>query len=159
VDVEDTAYIAFTSGSTGEPKGVMVTHKNLTAYVDAANDHYQITAADKLLQFSSLSFDIFVEELFCSICHGATLQFRQAPDKTYTKALLAYITEHKTSVLTLPTAYFHLLCEDVASFAPGSFEALRLIIVGGEKLSSEMLTKWRAGIKGGMSGGDQIKST
>ncbi|TQV81105.1 non-ribosomal peptide synthetase [Aliikangiella coralliicola] len=138
------AYIAFTSGSSGEPKGVVVSQKNLRAYLSAINKHYNITPVDNVLQFSSISFDIFVEELFCSICNGATLQIRGASVNTDIIELSKFIKANETSVISLPTAYFHLLCENIVAIESEYFDVLRLIIVGGEKLSAEMVKKWHS---------------
>lgn len=139
----DIAYMSFTSGTTGLPKGVMISHENLLSYLVASNEYYKIKAGDKLLQFSSLSFDIFIEEFFGSICNGALLQFRGAVEKTDIAQLMDFVSEHKTSVLSIPTAYYHTLCDNIEEISNYDFDSIRLIIVGGEKLSAEMVVKWK----------------
>jgi non-ribosomal peptide synthetase component F len=57
LSVTNQAFIIYTSGSTGKPNGVMVTHGGFASYIEAFNETYQITSADRLLQFASLSFD------------------------------------------------------------------------------------------------------
>jgi non-ribosomal peptide synthetase component F len=70
------AYIIYTSGSTGQPKGVMIEHRALVNYAHAVMAEYEITAADRVLQFASVSFDAHAEEIYpCLIC-GGTLFLR-----------------------------------------------------------------------------------
>src|SRR5262249_26289758 len=74
--VDNLAYVIYTSGSTGMPKGVMVQHGSLANYIQAANSAYEIVPQDRILQFSSFSFDASVEEIFTSLTSGATLVLR-----------------------------------------------------------------------------------
>ena len=70
------AYVIYTSGSTGRPKGVMIEHRALTNYMHAAAAEYEITAADRVLQFASASFDAHVEEIYPCLTRGGTLVLR-----------------------------------------------------------------------------------
>ncbi|WP_434086472.1 AMP-binding protein [Photorhabdus laumondii] len=64
LQLEHLAYVIYTSGTTGQPKGVMVEHKQLSHFVAHISKAYRLTEHDKFLQFSSVSFDISVEECF-----------------------------------------------------------------------------------------------
>ena len=144
---DSLAYISYTSGSTGDPKGVMVTHKNLSSYLKGTVKDYRITHDDTILQFSSVAFDIFVEELFCTICRGAKLIFE---DKSLLKDVDYFtqtIKEKLVSVVSLPTAFFHILCENSDILKWDYLVSLRLVIVGGEKLSANMLDNWKRNTK------------
>ncbi|MGV2915702.1 AMP-binding protein, partial [Streptomyces alfalfae] len=73
VDADHAAYVIYTSGSTGRPKGVTVTHRGIGGFTEAAAERYAVGPGDRVLQFSSPSFDASVLELFISVLSGATL--------------------------------------------------------------------------------------
>ena len=70
---EDGAYLLFTSGSTGEPKGVMVSHANVSAYLQTALERFGLTRDDRTTQLFDLTFDLSVHDLFVTWGAGATL--------------------------------------------------------------------------------------
>ena len=73
---EQLAYVIYTSGSTGQPKGVMIEHRALVNYAHAVIAEYGITAADRVLQFASVSFDAHAEEIYPCLIRGGTLVLR-----------------------------------------------------------------------------------
>jgi len=68
---ENLAYVIYTSGSTGKPRGVLLEHRGLVNHHLAAIDLYELGPTDRTLQFSSLSFDIAIEEIFPTWIAGA----------------------------------------------------------------------------------------
>lgn len=137
------AYVMYTSGSTGLPKGVMVSHANLKSYYAAVNAHYKVGPGDGILQISSCSFDIFVEEVFVSLLSGGRLVLRPAEIMDGGEAFWRFVQDWKVSVLALATAFWHTLC---SGLEPGSppVDCLRLVSVGGEAMSGAMLKRWRS---------------
>ncbi|WP_327000297.1 condensation domain-containing protein [Dactylosporangium sp. NBC_01737] len=135
------AYAMYTSGSTGRPKAVAVPHTALAVRVRWMRDRYDLTAADRVLQFASPSFDTFGEEVYPCLAAGATLVIptgarAELPD------FLATEQGRSVTVLDLPTSYWHELCADPAAvpWPPG----LRLLILGGEQVRPDALERWFA---------------
>ena len=75
---DDVAYVIYTSGSTGTPKGVLVTHRNLVNLCAGVRQMLDLTPADRILQFTSLSFDVAAEEIFPAWTIGAAVVLRPA---------------------------------------------------------------------------------
>jgi amino acid adenylation domain-containing protein len=142
VTANDLAYIMYTSGSTGLPKGVMVPHGALMHYVDAAQRLYGLTAADRVLQFASISFDGSVEEIFCALATGATLFLRTDSTLGSMRALLDKCAAWRITFLSLTTAYWHQLAAAIAAEGLHLPKALRLLVVGGEKINGTLVRTW-----------------
>ena len=91
----------------------MVTQNNLNSYCLAARETYGICHEDNILQFSSFSFDIFVEETFGALVSGATLVFRNAEIMEGGRKFLNFLRDNKISVVSLPTAFWNALLNSV----------------------------------------------
>ncbi len=138
------AYVIYTSGSTGSPRGVIVSHRALDWYCAAAAGHYALRPGDRLLQLSSISFDISVGEIFPCLFAGATVVF-PGSDKPGTD-VFSRCREQAITVLFPPTALWHELAE-VAEVDPGAVpETLRLVSFGGERLLPARLEAWRRAV-------------
>ncbi|WP_342552906.1 amino acid adenylation domain-containing protein [Paenibacillus sp. FSL R7-0652] len=72
-DLGDLAYVLYTSGSTGQPKGVVVEHRSLSAYVNAFQAEFQLRPGDRMLQQAVSTFDTYMEEVFPALTAGASL--------------------------------------------------------------------------------------
>ncbi|QEH36902.1 Linear gramicidin synthase subunit D [Aquisphaera giovannonii] len=140
---EDAAYVLFTSGSTGTPRGVVVSHRSVVNHATAAVDLYAIAAADRVLQFSPLHFDIAVEELFPTWLAGGCVVLRDGDETLDPRAFTDWIAERGITVLDLPTAYWHSWTEYLARRGRGPGGHLRLVIVGGERALPSALGAWR----------------
>ncbi|MEL7495952.1 MAG: AMP-binding protein, partial [Cyanobacteria bacterium J06554_11] len=141
------AYVIYTSGSTGKPKGVMIEHRSLVNFTCAATDKYEISASDRVLQFASINFDAAAEEIFPTLCCGATLVLRT--DEMLSSAS-HFITECQAlnlTVLDLPTAYWHQLATELPNTNLSLPPSLRLIIIGGEAAQPDQLQNWQAWTK------------
>lgn len=138
------AYVAFTSGSTGEPKGVAVERRALAAFARAAVAAYDLGPADRVLQFSSLTFDASIEEIFSALTAGAALVLRDESMLVDPARFVERCAEAGVTVLDLPTAYFQQLSETLASEGRSLPEGVRLVILGGERLEARALAPWRA---------------
>lgn len=136
------AYILYTSGTTGKPKGVMVERKSLANFAKAALSFFEMREDDKCLQFSSISWDTSSEEIFpCLLC-GATLILRSDSPVESFSSLLARANEHQITTWNLPTSYWHDLVEFINRKNIDLPVSLRLVIVGGEKVNKRPVHLW-----------------
>ncbi len=147
VDPGNLAYVIYTSGSTGLPKGVAVPHRSVVAYVRSASREFGLRAGDRELQFSALSFDASVEEIFAPLVAGATVVPRRGPAEE-PALFLAECAERGITVLSLPTAYWHQVAAAVEAEGLSLPPALRLIVIGGERALPERWTAWSRGAGG-----------
>jgi amino acid adenylation domain-containing protein len=138
VDAEDTAYLLFTSGSTGVPKGVGVSQFNVVSYMEYAAKCFGIHGGDRCSQNFDLTFDLSVHDLFTCWGGGATL----CP---YTQMTLTPATQVEELNLTV---WFSV--PSVAMFAsklgllqPGAFPTLRWSLFCGEALPASLAAAWQ----------------
>lgn len=139
------AYIIYTSGTTGRPKGVMIEHQALAAFTKTAAQTYDIQAADRVLQFASISFDASAEEIFPTLYAGATLVIKPRDLIQTPKDFFAYCQTLALSVIDLPTAYWHMIADEIHTLDLPP--CLRLVIIGGETAHPKKLRAWQAAVK------------
>ena len=140
VGADHTAYVIYTSGSTGTPKGVAVTHRGISGFTEAAIERYAVRPGDRVLQFSSPSFDASVLELFISVLSGATLVV--PPNGPWLgDELAAVVDEHRITHSLIPPAALATL----PAPAPGATGGLRTLIVGAEACPAGLVDRWAPG--------------
>jgi amino acid adenylation domain-containing protein len=144
LNAQHLAYVIYTSGSTGTPKGVQVAHASLVNYALAAAATYGLKGADRVLQSSSISFDIAVDEIFATLACGATLVLAPWPRLPSIAEFNALIARRDLTVVNLPTAYWHEWVAATQADAAPLPESLRLVVVGGEAASAAHLRQWRS---------------
>lgn len=133
---EGVAYILYTSGTSGRPKGVMVENHSVVNYAEAFEHEFHIGPGDVMLQYSICSFDIFVEEVFSALLNGATLAI---PSKEIHEgslsALMDFCGRHGVTVIS----GFPYLLADMNRYHcyPGK---LRLLISGGDVIRASYIT-------------------
>jgi amino acid adenylation domain-containing protein len=133
------AYVIHTSGSTGEAKGVAVTHAGLAARVAWMRGAYQLGRRDKVLQFAAVTFDTHAEEIYPCLAAGATLVISPNPALALPE-LLASDAGRDLTVIDLPTPYWHeLVARGTAIAWPGS---LRLAIIGAAEARADAVRDW-----------------
>ncbi|HEY0735673.1 MAG TPA: amino acid adenylation domain-containing protein [Herpetosiphonaceae bacterium] len=143
VHATNLAYVIYTSGSTGRPKGVLTTHQSVVSYLEAVQPLYRLSATDRVLQFASLSFDASAEEIYGSLTTGAALVLRTDEMLASAGIFFAACRDWQLSVLSLPTAYWHELCAQLAGDPVALPSDLRLMIIGGERAQSARLAQWQ----------------
>ena len=138
------AYAIYTSGSTGNPKGVTIEHSALVNFAHAAIQTYDICSNDRVLQFSSPSFDAAIEEIYPCLCTGGTLVFRTDEMLLSVAVFLKHCCDWGITVLDLPTAYWHQLTFELGTNSSLQVPpSVRMVIVGGEAASPERLRVWQ----------------
>ena len=143
---ENQVCIFYTSGSTGQPKGVAITHGALLNYTLSAIKSYQLQARDRVLQFASMSFDASLEEIYPCLCVGATLILRTDEMLDSVSKFLSHCTDANISLLPLPTAYWHEIVswQELKDLSVDEIlPTVRLVIIGGERALPERLAVWQ----------------
>ncbi|MEU2057650.1 non-ribosomal peptide synthetase [Streptomyces bungoensis] len=138
---DHAAYVIYTSGSTGTPKGVTVTHRGIGGFAAAAAERYAAGPGDRVLQFSSPSFDASVLELCVSVLSGALLVV--PPDGPWLgDELAAVLDEHRITHALIPPAALATLPDPAAT---GGAPHLRTLIVGAEACPAALVDRWAPG--------------
>jgi len=127
----DLAYILFTSGSTGVPKGVMIDHQGALNTVADINGRFGIGQADVVFGLSSLHFDLSVYDIFGAAWAGATLVLPPVGDKPLPDTWLAAMRQHGVTVWNSVPALMQLLV-DAAQARGETLPALRHVLLSGD---------------------------
>nr|HET6903710.1 amino acid adenylation domain-containing protein [Ktedonobacteraceae bacterium] len=143
VKAENLAYVIYTSGSTGKPKGVLITHGAIVDHCSTIKKYYELDANDRVLQFSTITFDPSLEQILSTLITGATLILRDSEVWSATD-LQKKMQDYRLTVMNIPTAYWHYIMQEWANAStPLSHHQLRLLIVGGDRLLPEYLDLWQ----------------
>lgn len=141
---DGVAYVLYTSGTSGKPKGVTVENHSVTNYARAFEAEFHTGPGDVMLQYSVCSFDIFVEEVFTTLLNGAALCIpTHAIHKGSLQSLMAFVKRHGVTIID---GFPYLIAE--MNKLPEIPESIKLIISGGDVIRGSYITNLRdKGIK------------
>lgn len=136
-DWSKTAYLIYTSGTSGLPKGVEINQIGLVNLCYSMKDVYAIKPSDRVLQFASLSFDMSVEETFPYWSSGATVVMRESNTIERLSGFIDICAKNQVSILNLPTSFWEETSE-IDQFP----KSIRIVAVGGEKMNDSAAINW-----------------
>jgi amino acid adenylation domain-containing protein len=126
------AYVAFTSGSTGIPKGVCVPHRGILRLLAGLPDYAPVESADRVMRFCSLSFDVSTFEIWGALLNGASLEIHPAGVPSAAE-LGCFVRDAQITVAWFTSGLFSVVCD----FALDYLGSIRLLLTGGDVVSAE----------------------
>jgi amino acid adenylation domain-containing protein len=136
IEPSSVAYICFTSGSTGPPKGVVITHANVAAVLENQG-HLRIGPGDRVLQLHSIAFDAYVTNLLVPLLRGATAVRYDRDALVSAERFLAWCGEAGISHMGIPTSLFHTIVDEAAREGHSFPSSLKHIAIGGEQVRAD----------------------
>lgn len=134
---DQTAYVIFTSGTTGDPKGVQVAHRGLACLAQTLVRELEVTADSRVLQFSSCAFDGSMWEYAMALAAGATLVMADEDTRISGRRLGALLERSRVSHISVtPTV--------LAMIPPDRYPALSHVVVAGEATPLSLARTWAA---------------
>jgi amino acid adenylation domain-containing protein len=138
---DDPAHILFTSGSTGMPKGVVITHANVLRFVEWATAYFRMDSSDRVSAHPPLHFDLSFFDIFGTLAVGAELHLVPAELNLLPNKLADLIrTSNLTQWFSVPSVLTYMAQRDVVR--PGDFPQLRRVLWCGEVLPTPSLIYW-----------------
>ncbi|MFF3404373.1 amino acid adenylation domain-containing protein [Streptomyces sp. NPDC002659] len=139
----DLAALLYTSGSTGVPKAVRITHENIVSFVEWADDYFRFSSDEVFLSQAHLSFDISTLDLYSAFRVGAAVVLLDEADAIFPRAVVSLLGDRKiTNVYMVASALVALM--DQGGLIAQEFPSLRRILYGGEVLPGSALRRLRS---------------
>lgn len=147
VTPDNLAYVMYTSGSTGHPKGVMIPHRALSNHMHWMQTAFPLTETDRVLQKTSISFDASVWELFAPLLTGARLIVARPEGHRDSAYLVGLIDEHQITALKLVPSLLQALIDEAAF---NTCLSLQYVFSGGEVLSPALQERFFSRLDAGL---------
>ncbi len=139
MDLNTEAYLLFTSGTTGQPKAIVITHDNVSAYLNNIQRLYDINSHDRCTQLFDLTFDLSMHDILVCWQAGACLYVPSMEQKLF---MVDFVKKYQITVwFSVPSVA--ALLSDYGLLKPNSLPSLRLSLFCGEALASSVAKKWR----------------
>ena len=138
----DLAYVFFTSGSTGVPKGVAITHRSIIDYIDWAGEKFDVTGETKIANQAPFYFDNSILDIYLCMSHGAQLYITPEIYFSFTAKLLEYIKENEINfIFWVPSALISVANSGLLERIDCS--SIKKILFCGEVMPNRHLNYWR----------------
>ena len=141
VSAEDPAYIFFTSGTTGRPKGILGTHKALSHFLSWERPLLRVSPDDRVAQLTGLSFDVVLRDIFLPLTGSATLCLPDSSLLPQGNGVIPWMRRERITIVhTVPSLAATWL--DTLD-SPAELPELRCVLFAGEPLMDTLVTRWR----------------
>ncbi|MCK4507308.1 MAG: amino acid adenylation domain-containing protein [Desulfuromonadales bacterium] len=144
---DDLACIMYTSGSTGQPKGVMITHRNIRAYIDWAVDCMALDTTDRILGTAPFHFDMSTFDVHSMLKAGGTLCIANEMMTLFPEKLVRFIEEHEITVWKGVSSLLMYLAR-AGVLGSSRMPSLKTILFAGEPLPAKYLIQWMSAYPG-----------
>lgn len=140
-DPQELAYVLFTSGSTGEPKGVEVTHDAAMNTAEFLYGHFNIGPGDRCLALATLECDLSVLDMFATLATGGTIVAVEEEHRRNPDHWADLIHQHRVSVLNFLPGWLEMLVEVGQQGAGGRLDSVRVVLTGGDWVRTAMVRR------------------
>jgi amino acid adenylation domain-containing protein len=140
---DDLAVVLYTSGSAGEPKGIMLSHRNVMSFVDWAAKTFEVSSSDRVISHAPLYFDLSIFDIFCTLSRHGTIHVLDETTARFPGAVRALVESAEISVwYSVPTALVQLQEREALK----DLRSLRLVLFAGEVFPVPILRRLMASL-------------